>query len=205
MTIKAAVLATLLTAAPERASVGEPFWTHFGRVTESGSGELILIQLDANGDGRPEIFMAPKWTCGNGGCGWRVYSPTPDRRVLRYLGEAGFHMAGYRLSARTLTHCWHMSAGECAWGQYEFHRYRMRQLPGRSCPASDPDAGWCEKELAAIREWQRDRAPEPMWGTFSDEDPGVRRLKWVYRKLVPVDQTDVPDFDELVVANSGRE
>ncbi len=40
------------------------------------STQVLRIDLDLNGDGRPEVLLANSEKCGNGGCPWNIYSPT---------------------------------------------------------------------------------------------------------------------------------
>ncbi len=192
----------------------EAFWAHFVRVSEVHGGDnanLLLITLDANGDGRPEIFLAQSEKCGNGGCPWYVYSPTTTPAILRYLGEAGFHSSGYRFENRTITSCWHMSAAECAWEQQKFRGYRMTRPRGRTCGrgpgAADPQ--WCKKELEAIRAWQHDSAPPLYWTTMPAPEgwPFADKLAWHRKwhgKSEPASDGEVPTFKDLFVIKAGQ-
>jgi len=75
----------------------QPFWEHVSQVSNgptSPGSQLLLLRLDVNADGRPEIFLALSEECGNGGCPWIVYSPTERPNRGRYLGAAAFSPGG---------------------------------------------------------------------------------------------------------------
>ena len=178
---------------------GEPFWDHFLRVADAGGGRLLLILLDVNGDGRKEIFLAPSETCGNGGCIWHVYSPTPGLNQVRYLGEAGFSPSGYRFtrSTHTLTDCWHMSAADCTLREDRFQSGEMTHLGLGTCRSADAD---CQAELARIARWQREEAP-PLLSADVPESGELGKLEWHQtRGSTAIPATGAPDFNVLVVA-----
>jgi hypothetical protein len=177
----------------------EPFWNHFLGVADAGSGRLLLILLDADGDGRKEIFLAPSETCGNGGCAWYVYSPTPVPNQVRYLGEAGFSPGGYRFtrSTHTISACWHMSAADCALGEYRFQNGRMTRVSLGTCRSED--AG-CQADLARTGRWQKEEAP-PLLSADVPESGEMGKLAWHQaRGSTASPATGMPDFNALVVA-----
>jgi hypothetical protein len=181
----------------------QPFWEHVSQVSNGPTfpgSQLLLLRLDVNADGRPEIFLALSEECGNGGCSWVVYSPTEGPNRVRYLGQAGFSTGGYRFAAGALSYCWHMSASECGWGQYLFHGYRMEHRQGRTCKwDTGQDTSWCDAELDAIRRWQG-QAPEVLVATVPDPDSvGPKALQWTGRDSKPVSRERIPQLDALIV------
>lgn len=176
---------------------GQSFWDVFP--DDAPGSRLLLILLDVDGDGRKEIFLAPADTCGNGGCVWNVYSPTPVPNQVRYLGETAFSPGGYRFTAstHTLMDCWHMSAADCALGERRFQGGQMRNRHMGTCRTKD--AG-CRAQLARIAQWQKEEAP-PVLSADVPESGNLRTLAWRQaRGSTVVPATGVPDFNALVVA-----
>jgi hypothetical protein len=175
---------------------GTPLLDHFLNKADVNGGRLLLILLDADGDGRQEIFLASSTTCGNGGCVWQVYSPTSVPNQTRYLGEAAFSVAGFRFtrSAHTLRYCWHMSATECELGEYRFARGTMSAHRLGSCGST---SARCEAELKQITEWQQQEHPQ-MLSAVVPEDGSLERLEWS-QAGVPVSSAAVPSLDAALV------
>ena len=187
----------------------QPFDEHFARVSELlylPETYLLFFSLDVNGDGQPEMFVAQSGSCGNGGCGWHVYTPSQSPGRVKYLGAVGLHAEGFRFQDGVLTTSWHMSASEWAWGQYRFHGDTIDQLPGRSCGGKDgADPAWCESELDAIRKW-RPRAPKVMFGKLPPEATQQRRsLVWTTRSGEPVPTSEAPTLEGLTVETATGE
>jgi hypothetical protein len=178
-----------------------PLWDHFLEVADVYGGRLLLILLDADGDGRQEIFLAPSTTCGNGGCGWYVYSPTPVLNQVRYLGQAAFSPGAFRFtrSTHTIRSCWHMSAADCELGEYRFDRGTMSQRSLGTCRST---SAACELEFKQIAEWQRAERPLLLFADLP-ESSDLERLEWSQSGEpiagVKVPDFNVPDFNVLVL------
>ena len=175
----------------------QPFWKHLTAVSPSTGGNLLLFQIDVDGDGRREVFISPSNLCGTGGCPWYVYSPTRTSREVTYLGEAGFSARGYRFSpgTHTITYCWHMSAAECALGAYRFTGKRMLH---RNLGGCDSRSERCAAELHRIREWQTKHAPPVLTGELPEGEGGTV----VWRSSGGALSSDVPDLDRLRVVST---
>jgi hypothetical protein len=176
-----------------------PFWDHFQSVADVGAGRLSLILLDLDGDGRTEIFLAPALTCGNAGCTWQVYSPVAASGQARYLGEASFPIAGFRLtpSNRALTSCWHLSAFECELSEYRLENSAISRRSLGTCRA---DTAVCQGESIRISEWQRQNDP-PVFTAEVASDLDLERLKWTHQgsTAAAAPRVSVPNFDRLAV------
>jgi hypothetical protein len=202
MTNMAVALAALFAASAP--SGAQPFWEHFLGVSEwmaRPDSHLLLFRLDANGDGLSEVFIAPEEKCGNGGCPWFVYSPLPQSRTFRYLGDAAFSVGGFRFERGVITLCWHISAAECMWGQYRFQGDDMTQLPGRICRTTAEGTSWCDAELDAIQEWQR-HPPDLLFGTLAEYSGNTPTILWTTRSMTSVQVEKLPPFDQAMVERS---
>jgi hypothetical protein len=188
------ILALVSVAALQPAG---PFWDHFENVADVGSGRLLLILLDVDGDARKEIFLAPSGTCGNGGCAWYVYSPTGVPNQVRYLGEADFSSGSFRLDrpSHTLTSCWRMSAAECVLTEYRVQGGTMSHRKMGACRTEDAA---CAAELTRIARWQRTEAP-PVWSAAVPESIDLRRLEWSQSGMVTAGDNGVPPFNSLTI------
>jgi hypothetical protein len=183
-----------------RASV--PFWSHVPGtnelVVERGQ-RLLMILGDMTGDGRPEIFIAPARTCGNGGCIWSVYSPTGAPNELRYVGNAAFSPEAYRIDSSALLYCWHKSAASCQIGESRIIQDRIQTRDLGECRVDDPA---CTKRLDTIRSWQRSSA-RLLFEAAVANDRVLRGLHWTARNN-RASPNALPDLDHLVVVADNR-
>jgi hypothetical protein len=174
-----------------------PFWRHVPGtnelVVEPGQ-RLLMILGDMTGDGRPEIFITPALTCGNGGCIWSVYSPTRAPNELRYVGNAAFPPEAYRIDSSTLLYCWHNSAASCQIGEIRITQDRIQTRVLGECRTDDPA---CTKRLETIRSWQRSPARLRFEAAVAN-DRVLRRLHWTARNN-RASPSALPDLDHLVV------
>ncbi len=150
--------AILLAAGPGQAM---DFWSHFTEESQimwpapgdaEGGVRLMLIRLDLDRDGRPEIIIGHSGSCGNGGCGWRCYKELGSHR-LSYLGSMGFHPGFFAFSNGVLTTCSHVSAMVCTLGRYTIRDGKIAHRVLGSCG----EDLICEAELARIRRYQARR------------------------------------------------
>ncbi len=192
--------AILLAAGPGRAM---DFWSHFTEESQimwpapgdaEGGVRLMLVRLDLDRDGHPEIIIGQSGSCGNGGCGWRCYKELGSHRVS-YLGSMGFHPGFFAFSNGMLTTCSHVSAMECILSQYTIREGRIAHRRLGSCGEDLV----CGPELARIRRYQVRHPAAVLWAEAVAKPIVWRRGKG---EVVPIGL--IPDFSHMLVVQGAR-
>ncbi len=115
------------------------------------SGRILRLDVDLNGDARPEIMLSNSQTTGNGGGGFLIYTPQPGG-MYRLLGRLGLNIGFFRIDETgLLTAGFHRGASKTGFATYRvdedgFHRIDHWVL----MTGSQEHA----REAQRIREWQ---------------------------------------------------
>jgi hypothetical protein len=192
------VIALLLWLSATQARPAVRLWDHFADTIEAPPGRLVLLLIDLDGDGRKEIFLAPGTTCGNGGCGWYVYSPTAKPNQVRYLGDTAFSPAGYRVDPGTgaLISCVHISGGSCALSEDRIQAGTLAHRDLGECMSDQPA---CKAELDRIAQWQNQQR-QALYFAEVPASANFDQLKWSGRDGVAVSSAEIPNLNRLVVS-----
>jgi hypothetical protein len=168
-----------------------------------GTREVMLIQIDMNGDGRPDLLLGPSERFGNAGGPWHAYvrgdEPLP---AFTYVGALEFHPFAYRFSpdTRTLSAAWRAGPDERRIGRFVIDRNEVRYVGGPNCELSRLTSA-CSVELDAIEKWQAS-APPVLRRTFNEDNVPV--TPWTETRTGAPVTTDVPEIHVARVFTRAR-
>lgn len=147
----------------------EPLLAHFDDASELipiGGIHIFRVELDLNGDERPELFLSQSGNSGRSGSWWFAYSPESDGRY-RFIGDLVFPHELFRLDAERgeLVTLKQLDLSTSVLTTYAMDGGQLVEVWRRELPAR---GGETEDARAAIEEW-REQTGVAVWVTTLDQ------------------------------------